>query len=469
MVTLTFTEKWNPDVKIKIQIQAATIILAGLLVGPLQAAEWQTLIGNDLTGWEQEGGDAQYEIQGDQIIGYTVANSPNSFLTTQKHYSDFILEYEMLADPAMNSGVQIRSHVGDNGVVYGYQVELDPTHRKFSGGLYDEKRRRWMYPLSRNEKGRNAFQNGQWNQFRVEAIGHSIQVWVNGIQTVAMVDDMSAEGFFGLQVHSIRDAALAGKTVRWRNMRILTQDLEENRSLRDPEVVEISYLLNQLTDYEVRQGWRLLWDGKTTSGWRGAKLDHFPAAGWDMEDGVLSVERTDGGESTGPGDIVTLESFGNFELEFEFLMSEGANSGVKYFVDPDLNLGAGSAIGCEFQILDDAVHPDAKEGVNGNRTLGSLYDLITAENLSTEGRAKQFKGIGQWNQGRIVSHNGHVEHWLNNEKVVEYDRFSQMFRALVAYSKYQVWPNFCEWPEGRILLQDHGDAVSYRNIKVRER
>ncbi len=455
--------------KIKIQIQAATIILAGLLVGPLQAAEWQTLIGNDLTGWEQEGGDAQYEIQGDQIIGYTVANSPNSFLTTQKHYSDFILEYEMLADPAMNSGVQIRSHVGDNGVVYGYQVELDPTHRKFSGGLYDEKRRRWMYPLSRNEKGRNAFQNGQWNQFRVEAIGHSIQVWVNGIQTVAMVDDMSAEGFFGLQVHSIRDAALAGKTVRWRNMRILTQDLEENRSLRDPEVVEISYLLNQLTDYEVRQGWRLLWDGKTTSGWRGAKLDHFPAAGWDMEDGVLSVERTDGGESTGPGDIVTLESFGNFELEFEFLMSEGANSGVKYFVDPDLNLGAGSAIGCEFQILDDAVHPDAKEGVNGNRTLGSLYDLITAENLSTEGRAKQFKGIGQWNQGRIVSHNGHVEHWLNNEKVVEYDRFSQMFRALVAYSKYQVWPNFCEWPEGRILLQDHGDAVSYRNIKVRER
>ena len=469
MVTLTFTEKWNPDVKIKIQIQAATIILAGLLVGPLQAAEWQTLIGNDLTGWEQEGGDAQYEIQGDQIIGYTVANSPNSFLTTQKHYSDFILEYEMLADPAMNSGVQIRSHVGDNGVVYGYQVELDPTHRRFSGGLYDEKRRRWMYPLSRNEKGRNAFQNGQWNQFRVEAIGHSIQVWVNGIQTVAMVDDMSAEGFFGLQVHSIRDAALAGKTVRWRNMRILTEDLEENRSLRDPEVVEISYLHNQLTDYEVRQGWRLLWDGKTTSGWRGAKLDHFPAAGWGMEDGVLSVERTDGGESTGPGDIVTLESFGNFELEFEFLMSEGANSGVKYFVDPDLNLGAGSAIGCEFQILDDAVHPDAKEGVNGNRTLGSLYDLITAENLSTEGRAKQFKGIGQWNQGRIVSHNGHVEHWLNNEKVVEYDRFSQMFRALVAYSKYQVWPNFCEWPEGRILLQDHGDAVSYRNIKVRER
>ncbi len=145
------------------------------------------------------------------------------------------------------------------------------------------------------------------------------------------------------------------------------------------------------------------------------------------------------------------------------------HSGDKYFVDPDLNLGPGSAIGCEFQILDDAVHPDAKVGVNGNRTLGSLFDLITADNLSTSGRAKQFKGIGEWNQGRIVSVDGHVEHWLNNEKVIEYDRHSQMFRALVAYSKYKVWPNFGQWPQGRILLQDHGDAVSFRNIKVRER
>ena len=187
-----------------------------------------------------------------------------------------------------------------------------------------------------------------------------------------------------------------------------------------------------------------------------------------MEDGVLSVDETDGRESTGPGDIVTLDSFNNFELQFEFLISEGANSGVKYFVDPDLNTGPGSAIGCEFQILDDAVHPDAKLGVNGNRTLASLYDLITEENLQTEGRAKQFKGIGQWNQGRVVSDNGHVEHWLNNEKVVEFDRSSQTFRALVAYSKYKTWDGFCQWPDGHILLQDHGNAVSYRSIKVRE-
>ena len=452
--------------RIQIRVLAG---LAALLACSAQAGEWQDLVGKDLSdNWNQLGGDARYELVDGQIVGFAVADTPNSFLTTNKHYSDFILEYEARLDDPMNSGVQIRSHVRKTGEVYGYQIEIDPTDRRFTGGFYDEKRRRWMYPLTRNEKGRNAWNNGDWNHFRVEAIGSSFRVWVNGVQTVDVVDDMTAKGFIGLQVHSIGDPGHAGRTVRWRNMRIMTEDLEARRKARDPEVVQISYLQNQLTDYEVRNGWRLLWDGKTSAGWRGAKLDHFPKAGWTMKDGVLTVEATDGGESTGPGDIVTVDSFSNFELQFEFLMTKGANSGIKYFVDPALNKGEGSAIGCEFQILDDAVHPDAKAGVNGNRTLGSLYDLITAENLQTEGRAKQFKGVGEWNQGRIVSHNGYVEHWLNNEKVVQFDRNSQMFRALVAYSKYKVWPGFCQWPDGRILLQDHGNEVSYRNIKGSE-
>ena len=445
------------------------LLLSAGLSGIAQAADWQSLFnGADLDGWQQVNGDAPYKVEGDQIVGYTVMDSPNSFLATTASYSDFILEYSMYVDPAMNSGVQIRSGLDDEDLVQGYQVEVDPSPRRFSGGIYDERRRKWMYPLSRNEKGRNAFRNGQWNQFRVEAIGNSLRVWVNGVQTAALVDDMTAEGFIALQVHSIGDPQLAGRTVRWRDLRILTEDLEANRTPRDPEVVELSYLNNELTEYERRQGWRLLWDGKTSEGWQGAKLDHFPRSGWNIEDGVLSVIETEGGESAGPGDIVTTQSFGNFELDFEFKITEGANSGVKYFVDPEMNKGEGSAIGCEFQVLDDEVHPDAKKGVAGNRTLGSLYDLITAENLNTAGRAKQFKGVGEWNQGRIVSRDGHVEHWLNNEKVVEFDRYSQMFRALVAYSKYKAWPNFCDQAEGRILLQDHGNAVSYRNIKVRE-
>ena len=445
------------------------LLLAAMLASSAQAADWQDLFnGKDLSGWKQLGGEARYVIEGDQIVGYTVAGTPNSFLTTEKDYGDFILEYELYVDPSMNSGVQIRSHINDKGVVYGYQIEVDPSPRRFSGGFYDEKRRGWLYPLSLNEKGRDAFENGTWNHYRVEAIGNSFQVFVNGIQTAAVVDDVDADGFIGLQVHSIRDESMEGRTVRWRNLRILTDDLEANRTPRDPEVEELSFLKNQLSDNEVRQGWRLLWDGKTTDGWRGAKLDEFPDWGWTIEDGVLTVAETEGKESAGPGDIVTLDSFSNFEFRFEFKITEGANSGIKYFVDPELNKGEGSAIGCEYQILDDEVHPDAKMGVNGNRTLASLYDLITAENLNTEGRKKQFRGIGQWNRGRIVSDNGKVEHWLNGEKYIEFDRHSQMFRALVAYSKYKVWPGFCQWPEGQLLLQDHGNEVSYRNLKVRE-
>ena len=193
-----------------------------------------------------------------------------------------------------------------------------------------------------------------------------------------------------------------------------------------------------------------------------------PLSGWEINNGVLTIAGTDGGESEGPGDIITRELFSSFDLGLQFMITEGANSGIKYFVDAELNKGAGSAIGCEFQILDDQEHPDANMGVSGNRMVGSLYDLIAAENISVPGRAKQFKGVGVWNNARIVVKEGHVEHWLNNEKVVEYDRESQMFRALVAYSKYKDWPEFGQWPEGHILLQDHGNTVHFRSIKIKE-
>ena len=435
-------------------------------------SDWVKLFnGEDLKGWKQLNGEAEYKIDSDQIVGVTKLNTPNSFLCTEKLYNDFILEFEVFVDPSLNSGVQIRSNSFEdyrNGRVHGYQFEIDPSLRAFSGGIYDEARRGWLYPLSRNEKGRTAFRNGMWNKCRVEAIGSTIRTWINGIQCSNLTDELTSEGFIGLQVHSIGSADQEGKEVRWRNIRIKTQNLEQSVWVNDPEVVEISFLVNKLSPSEVRKGWRMLWDGKSTNGWRGAKLDKFPASGWTINEGVLTIEGADGAESAGPGDIITDQLYSEFELELEFMITEGANSGIKYFVDPELNKGAGSAIGCEFQILDDNRHPDAKQGIKGNRTLGSLYDLITAENLSVPGRTKQFKGVGAWNQARIYVKNGYVEHWLNNEKVVEYDRQSQMFRALVAYSKYSKWPEFGQWPEGHILLQDHGNTVHFRSIKIRE-
>jgi hypothetical protein len=185
---------------------------------------------------------------------------------------------------------------------------------------------------------------------------------------------------------------------------------------------------------------------------------------------MLTVEKSGGAESAHGGDIVTIKKYKNFILEVDFRLSEGANSGIKYFVDPDLNTGAGSAIGCEFQILDDRNHPDAKMGIAGNRTLASLYDLIKADALmyGQDNTPKRFNGVGTWNRARIEVRGAQVAHYLNGIKVVEYERGTQMWKALVAYSKYVDWPAFGEAESGHLLLQDHGDEVSFRNVKILE-
>ena len=219
---------------------------------------------------------------------------------------------------------------------------------------------------------------------------------------------------------------------------------------------------NTLTKKEVSEGWELLWDGKTTKGWRGARTDTFPTKGWSIVNGSLKVHSTDGRESSNGGDIVTVKKYKNFILKIDFKITKGANSGIKYFVDSDLNKGTGSAIGCEFQILDDENHPDAKNGVRGNRTLGSLYDLIPSK------RDTDFKfDKDGFNTATIIVKNDKVEHWLNGVKIVEYTRNNQEWNALVAYSKYKDWPNFGNAEEGNILLQDHGNEVFFKNMKIK--
>lgn len=221
---------------------------------------------------------------------------------------------------------------------------------------------------------------------------------------------------------------------------------------------------NQLTQKEKKEGWQLLFDGKTTNGWKGAFLPGFPAKGWKVENGLLNVQSSGGSESTNGGDIITLTDYTNFELSVDFKITEGANSGIKYFVDAAQPVPANpkSAIGLEFQVLDDDRHPDAKLGINGNRTIGSLYDLIPAI------YNKPVKAIGEWNTARIVSIGNHVEHWLNGTMVVAYERGSDAFKTIVAGSKYKDIAGFGLAPKGRILLQDHGNEVYYKNIKIRK-
>jgi hypothetical protein len=406
--------------------------------------------GRSLDGWVQRGGQAVYSVEDGAIVGRTVLDTPNSFLCTSRDYEDFVLRFEVKVDPELNSGVQIRSHSTvdyQDGRVYGYQVEIDPTDRGYSGGVYDEARRGWLQNPEGNEEAMKAFRPGEWNAYEIEAVGDQIKTWVNGVLVTDLVDGVDRSGFIGLQVHASDEEGLE---VRWRNL-----------ELKELPPVTGGQFPNTLTREEREAGWRLLWDGRTTWGWRGARSDTFPEKGWEIAGGVLTVLETGGGEAEAGGDIVTVDQYADFELRLEFRLTRGANSGIKYFVDPELNKGKGSAIGLEYQILDDAAHPDAAMGRDGNRTLASLYDLIPASS------AKVTRPIGDWNEARIVSRGHHVEHWLNGEQVLEYERGSEEFRKLVARSKYKVWKNFGEAPEGHILLQDHGNRVSFRNIEIR--
>lgn len=430
-----------------------------------QEPKWESLFnGHNLRGWEKLNGTAEYKIQDNTIIGISKMNTPNTFLATKKMYGDFILEFEFKVDDGLNSGVQFRSNSlkeYQNGRVHGYQFEIDPSSRAWTGGIYDEARRGWLYPMNYNPEGQKAFKNGEWNKARIEAIGSSIRTWVNGVPCTDLLDNTTLSGFIALQVHSIGNADLEGKTVAWRNIRILTQDLERFKTPENDKVKQINTIANTISEREAAEGWKLLWDGKTTEGWRGAKLDHFPEKGWSIDNGVLKVHKSGGGESTNGGDIVTTRPYKNFMLKVDFRITEGANSGIKYFVDTNLNKGEGSAIGCEFQILDDRWHPDAKLGVEGNRTLGSLYDLIPAP------KDKPFRS-GFFNTAMVIVKGTHVEHWLNGVKIIEYERNNQMWEALVNFSKYKDWPNFGNAEEGLLLLQDHGDEVWFQNIKIKE-
>lgn len=456
------------------QIAAAALMVLVAPVAFAQPAPWQSLTPDpSLSGWRMTGGAASYRIENGELVGRSALRTPNSWLVSDAIYGDFILEFEAKTDPRLNSGVMVRGQSRPdyrNGVVHGYQLEIDPSRRAWSGGIYDEQRRQWLYTLGRNEPARRAFRSGEWNLYRVEAIGSRIRTFVNGVPAADLIDDTDARGFIAFQVHSVPDdPAMQGLEARFRNVRIITNRPAAYASPESGAIEQQSYLINRLTAAERRSGWTLLWDGKTTRGWRGAKLKTFPPKGWSIKDGVLTVEKSAGYESRNGGDIITTREYSDFELSVDFRLTPGANSGIKYFVDPNLLKGEGSAIGLEYQLLDDERHPDAKMGRNGNRTLASLYDLITAKNLSDPDSAgKRFNPPGEWNRATLIVRGKKVQHWLNGFLVVEYERGSPEFRALVAQSKYKDWPRFGEWERGPILLQDHGDKVDFRSIKLRE-
>ncbi|MBW3629309.1 MAG: DUF1080 domain-containing protein [Gemmatimonadetes bacterium] len=225
-----------------------------------------------------------------------------------------------------------------------------------------------------------------------------------------------------------------------------------------------------LSAAEQAAGWRMLFNGRDFTGWRGLGRDTVPTAHWRIEDGTIhklpsgNVPVARDGQPLAGGDLMTTETFGDFELAFEFKLTPGANSGVKYNVSEQMSMTnptATAALGFEYQVLDDEGHPDAKAGIGGNRTTAGLYDLIAPSSQ------KRMRPIGEWNEGRIVFRGNHAEHWLNGVKVVEYDLGTSRMAALLAASKYAPINGFADRRRGHIVLQDHNDSVWYRNIKIR--
>jgi hypothetical protein len=192
--------------------------------------------GTSLTGWEQHSGTAEYRVENGAIIGKTVAGTGNSFLCTSRKYRNFIVEVEFKVDPSMNSGIQFRSNYYTQETeveiqgkkrkfpadrVHGYQYEIDPSPRAYTGGVYDEGRRGWLFDLKNNETARKAFKQGDWNKARIECVGNSIKTFINGVPAADFSDDLTREGVIALQVHGIgKKMEAVGKEVMWRNIRI---------------------------------------------------------------------------------------------------------------------------------------------------------------------------------------------------------------------------------------------------------
>jgi len=396
------------------------------------AANWQPLFdGKTLQGWKRLGGTAAFAVAQGQIVGKSVAGSPNTFLCTTKMYQDFDLEFDVLADDAINSGVQIRTMSVPgyrDGRVHGYQVEIEPAHRERAGGIYDEERRGRLQDLSGNAAARRAFKLGKWNHFRVLAVGDHLQTWVNGVPCADLRDGMTRWGMIGLQVHG---ADRTNLTVRWKNLRIkdFTRQGQATSTGNDP-----------LPPTHPPLGGRwLLHDRSDTTNWT-AEANPGSGCPWQWVDGSLQ---------TGGGDMITKDRFGDCRFHVEFMTDENGKEG-----QANGNSGVYLMQSYEVQVLN-----SAPRGPLDNEC-GGIY-TIKAPDFAMAFRA------GQWQTYDIEFH----APWWDGSKKVRNARITVYHNGTLIHKDVDLPRSTAagkaEAPGLRALrLQDHGNKVRYRNIWV---
>lgn len=375
--------------------------------------------GENLEGWTALGGAAEFETKGDTIIGRITKGSPSTYLSTNKDdYTDFIFTAELKLEVDGNTGIIFRgqSKPGEKfETVFGPQAEMEDFNRQrfWSGGLYLQGCGGWVYPLwlESHKDVRKAMKAGEWNRITIKAKGQTVRTWVNGIPAALWKNDEYLKGFFSLQVHAGRQGE-----IHFRNIKV--KELPQKAAFQK------------------------LFESNDFSKWQ--HVDGTAVRDtWTVENGVVTFA----GKG---GSIATKKSYKNFELVFDWKISEGGNSGIKYRTRKNLGL--------EYQVLDDKKHKDGK--IRTHRA-SDLYELVAAPD------DKPVNPVGEWNKGRIVAKGNHIEHWLNGEKVVEIEYGTEDWKTKFSNSKYKAHEGFGDW-EGPILLQDHGDVVSYKNIRIRE-
>ena len=404
------------------------IIALWALAAPVSAQEWISLFdGESLEGWKQLGGKADYQAEDGCIVGRSRPRTPNSFLCTKRDYSDFILDYEFKVDPRLNSGVQVRSlsHEGyENGRVHGYQIEIDPSPRSWTGGVFEEGRRGWLDNLADNAAARWAFRQGAWNRVRVIAIGPSIRTWLNGIPAADLIDDMNPTGFIGLQVHGVggrRDEL----EVRWRGLRLL--DLSEPKAL-EAVLAERPVAALPLSGADARGHWRRR-DGK----------GGFP---WKLEGESFVIE-------PGAGDMVTRLPHGDLRLHVEFQVNpigdqkgqKRGNSGV--YIQRRYELQILDSFGREAADSDcGAIYRYRPPETNAARPAGAWqsYDIVF--------RAARFDEAGVKVSDAQLSA-------IQNGRVIHRDFVMERKTGAGAQEGRDPLP---------LLLQDHGSPNRFRRI-----
>jgi hypothetical protein len=389
------------------------------------AASWSPLTLDDsLDGWVKRGGDAVYRVENGEIIGQTRPNTPNTFLCTEREYADFELELEFKVDPALNSGIQFRSHSAPgvmNGRVWGYQAEIDPSDRAYTGGIYDEGIGSWIQDLSEKPDARAAFKKGDWNTYRIRAVGDRLQTWVNGVPAADATHQRSRSGFIALQVHGVGDRQ-DPLEVRWRNIRIREIGVASAMPANATPLMEGPEALAK-------------WTRRGSNG---------GPAGWIWSDDAFQVV-------PGQGDIMTRQTWRDQEVYLEFMVDDNGASG-----QGNGNSGLYLQGRYEIQILNSA--PRAPK----DDECGGIYKVAAPAFAMA-------KPAGQWQSYHVIFR---APRWANGQKVQD-AVITAWHNGVLIHSRQRVpdgtTAGVSEGLEnGPILLQDHGNTIRFRRAWVRE-